>query len=77
MRAKEVREYTNEELSERIAELKEERFKLRFQRGLMDVENPMLIGTLRKDIARMKTILSERERTAAVGATSGSNSEEA
>lgn len=73
MRSSEVREYSNEELRERIAELKEERFKLRFQRGLMDVENPMLMGTLRKDIARMKTILSERERAE----SSGSNSDEA
>lgn len=64
MRASEVREYTDEELRERIAELKEERFKLGFQSGLMDVENPMLLGTLRKDIARIKTILRERAQDA-------------
>ncbi len=65
MRPSEVREYTNEELRDRVAELKEERFRLRFQQGLMEIENPMLLDTLRKDIARILTIIKERERSGA------------
>lgn len=61
MRVSEVREYTNEELRVRMAELKEERFRLLFQSGLMELENPMLVRSLRKDIARIMTVLNERE----------------
>ena len=62
MKASDVREYTSEELRERMAELKEERFRLKFQQGLMELENPGLLRTLRKDIARIQTVLNEREQ---------------
>ena len=77
MRPSEVREYTNEELRERVAELKEERFRLRFQGSLMEIENPALLGTLRKDIARIMTVLNEREREGGAEAAADSGSEEA
>jgi len=60
MRPSDIRELTDAELLERISDLKEERFRLGFQKGMMDLENPRLVAQLRKDIARMKTILHER-----------------
>lgn len=77
MKPSEVREYTNEELRERVAELKEERFRLRFQSSLMEIENPALLGTLRKDIARIMTVLNEREREGGAETATDSGSEEA
>jgi len=61
MKPQDIRELTDEEIRERIAELKEEQFRLRFRRSTMELENPKLINQIRRDIARMKTILSERE----------------
>ncbi len=75
MRPSEVREYTVEELRDRVAELKEERFRLRFQQGLMEIENPMLMGTLRKDIARILTILKERELAGTADAAAATSEE--
>lgn len=61
MRADEVREYNDDQLRRRIGELEEELFRLRFQKATMALENPMVIGEIRRDIARMKTVLRERE----------------
>jgi len=44
-----------------LAELKEEQFRLRFKSSMMELENPSLLRNIRKDIARLKTILRERE----------------
>ena len=62
MKNEDIRGMSEEEILERISELKEERFRLNFQRGMMELENPQLMGQLRRDIARMKTILNERTR---------------
>ncbi len=61
MKPQDIRELTVEEIQERLKELKEEQFRLRFRGATMELENPALINQVRRDIARMKTILSERE----------------
>jgi large subunit ribosomal protein L29 len=63
MKAEDIRDMSDLEIQERISELKEERFKLRFRSATMELENPMLLGTLKRDIARLKTILHERRQT--------------
>lgn len=61
MKADEVRDYDDDQLRIRIGELEEEKFRLRFRSATMELENPKLIQEIRRDIARMKTILRERE----------------
>lgn len=61
MKAKEIRELTNQELDKKLDELKDELFNLRFQSATGQVENPMRIRQVKKDIARVKTIIRERE----------------
>ncbi len=62
MKAKELRNLTNEELEQQLDELKEELFNLRFQKATVQLDNPARISEVKKDIARVKTILNERER---------------
>lgn len=57
----ELRELTNEELNKKIEECKEELFNLRFSQATGSLEKPSRIRELRKLVARMKTILRERE----------------
>jgi len=61
MSTEEIREMTDEQILERVRELREELFRLRFRGAMMELENPQLPKTIRRDIARMKTILRERE----------------
>ncbi|NLZ94027.1 MAG: 50S ribosomal protein L29 [Firmicutes bacterium] len=61
MKAKELREYSDVELAGKLAELKEELFNLRFQMATRQLENPMRIREVRKNIARIKTVQRERE----------------
>jgi len=56
-----LREMTAEELNARIEQLKEEQFRLRFRATTTQLENPMLLRNIRRDIARINTILRERE----------------
>ena len=65
MRAEEIREMSDEEIRSRIAELEEERFRLRFRSATETLEDPLRFRVIRKDIARMKTILRERQIAAA------------
>ncbi len=65
MKANELRELSNEELQDRLVELKGELFNLRFQSATGQLDNPMRIKAVRKDIARVHTILRERELKAA------------
>ena len=60
MKGTEIRELTTEEISERIAQLQEERFRLRFRSATEAIENPIRFRTIRRDIARIQTILRER-----------------
>ena len=61
MKGNEVRELTDQEIAERIQQLQEERFRLRFRSATQQLENPMLLRTIRRDIARLKTAQRERE----------------
>jgi len=61
MKTKEMRDMTNAELDQRLAELKGELFNLRFQLATGQLENPLRIRNVRKDIARIKTIIRENE----------------
>lgn len=61
MTNKEIRELSDKELLSKIEELKEELFNLRFQQATGSLEKPSRINELRKLVARMKTILRERE----------------
>jgi large subunit ribosomal protein L29 len=55
-----MRDLSQEELTAKAAELKKELFNLRFQQAMGQIENPMRLRTLRKDIAKTKTILREK-----------------
>jgi large subunit ribosomal protein L29 len=61
MRADEIRELTVDEIQSRIAGLEEERFRLNFRSATEPLEDPLRLRWIRKDIARLKTILRERE----------------
>ena len=61
MKAKEIRENTLPELNEQLGKLKEELFNLRFQLAINQLENPNRIVAVKKDIARVKTIIREKE----------------
>jgi large subunit ribosomal protein L29 len=60
MKAKELREKSIEELRNSQTELKEQLFKLRFQKATGQIQNPAKIRGVRRDIARVETILAER-----------------
>ncbi|HEY2093212.1 MAG TPA: 50S ribosomal protein L29 [Thermoanaerobaculia bacterium] len=62
MRANELRDKSIDELNTRERELREQLFKLRFQRATGRMENPMKIRDVRREIARIKTLLNERSR---------------
>ena len=64
MNAEDIREWDDHEIRIRVNELKQELFKLRFRGATMELENPTLLKTLRRDVARLKTILRERELAA-------------
>ena len=61
MNGTEIREMTDQEIAERIEQLQEERFRLRFRSATQQLENPMLLRSIRRDIARLKTIQRERQ----------------
>lgn len=62
MKAEEIRDLTNEEMQQRSEEIHRELFNLRMQQGIGQVENPLRIRELRRDIACINTVLNERER---------------
>lgn len=61
MKGSEIRELTDQEIAERIEQLSEERFRLRFRSATQQLENPILLRTIRRDIARLKTAQRERQ----------------
>ncbi len=61
MTPNEIREMSVEDLKSKIDELTRERFNLRFRSATESIDNPMRFRDLRRDIARMQTILRERE----------------
>ena len=66
MKAKDLREMTNAELEAKLGELKTELFNLRFQHATRQLENPMKLVEVRKDIAKVMTILHEKNSQANV-----------
>ena len=64
MRASEIREMTEADIRSRVAELEEERFRLKFRSATETLEDPLRLRTIRRDIARLKTIQRERELAA-------------
>ena len=61
MKAKEIHEMTNDELTNKLDNLKEELFNLRFRHATGQLENPCVLSSVKKDIARVKTEIRERE----------------
>jgi large subunit ribosomal protein L29 len=61
MKAKEIRQMSEKELIKQLNDLKAELFNLRFQLATGQLDNPLRIKAVRKDIARVKTIVRERE----------------
>ena len=64
MKTKELRELTVEELNTKLKELSEELFNLRFRHAIGQLENPASLNVCKKDIAKVKTLLREKELAA-------------
>jgi len=64
----EIRELTDDQIQERIDEARKELFRLGFRKAYQELDNPALLRSLRRDVARLKTIRHER-RTAAAEAS--------
>lgn len=62
MKASELRELSVNELQQKLVDLKAELFNLRFQHTINQLDNPLRLVAVRKDIARVKTLLGEAER---------------
>ena len=63
MNMRELRAKSDDDLRKELHELNREAFNLRMQKGTGQLSRPSQVGAVRRDIARVKTILSERERT--------------
>ena len=61
MKATEIRELSDAEINEKLSSLKSELFNLRFQHAINQLDNPMRLKAVKKDIARLKTIIREKE----------------
>ena len=61
MKANEIRKLSASEMDAKLAELKDELFKLRFQKAVNQLDNPMRISAVKKDIARIKTVQRDIE----------------
>jgi large subunit ribosomal protein L29 len=60
MKTKDIRERSDDELRKTLGDLEEQLFKLRFQKSTGQIENPIKIREVRKDIARVMTVITER-----------------
>ena len=58
--SKDIRELGEADINTRIAELEEERFRLKFRAGTETLEDPLRLRVIRKDVARLKTVLKEK-----------------
>ena len=61
MKPAEIRELSMAELNQKLTDLKAELFNLRFQHALNQLDNPLRLQIVRKDIARVKTVIREKE----------------
>lgn len=64
MKAKELRELSVAELNEKLSDLKSELFNLRFQHTVNQLDNPLRLKAVKRDIARVKTLIGEKEMAA-------------
>jgi large subunit ribosomal protein L29 len=64
MKVMEIREMTADDIRARVKELDDQLFRLRLQKSMGQLEAPAKVRDVRKDLARMKTILREKEQTA-------------
>ena len=64
MRAEEIREMTVDDITARIRELEEEQFRLRFRSATEPLEDPLRLRVIRRDVARLKTVLREKQTEA-------------
>ncbi len=67
MLASEIREMSDDDITSRIEELERERFNLRFKAATTQLEDPLRVRVIRRDIARLKTVQRERALGAAAG----------
>ena len=67
MKAKEIKALSPSELDAKLTELKDELFKLRFQQAINQLDNQMRISAVKKDIARIKTVMRDVELHGAQG----------
>lgn len=61
MKANEIRDLSIAELNQKLTDLKTELFNLRFQHAINQLDNPLRLNLVKKDIARLKTIIREKE----------------
>lgn len=61
MKIQDIRDLSTQELEDKIKDLKEELFNLRFQNATNQLDNPLRIVSVKKDIAKVKTVLKEKE----------------
>lgn len=61
MKINEIRDLSGQEIMDKIQDLKEELFNLRFQNAMNQLDNPLRIAAVKKDIAKLKTVLREQE----------------
>ena len=61
MKIQDIRDLSTQELEDKIKDLKEELFNLRFQNATNQLDNPVRIASVKMDIARVKTVLKEKE----------------
>jgi large subunit ribosomal protein L29 len=66
LKARDLREETVEELEKRVGELREQLFKLRFQQATGQVDDVRKLGNVRRDLARVLTIMNEKQSRSAV-----------
>jgi large subunit ribosomal protein L29 len=62
MKAKELRDRSMDELNKTLGDLEEQLFKLRFQQSTGQIQNPIKVREVRKDIARVHTVMTERRQ---------------
>lgn len=73
MRAEEIREMGQEDIENRVRELEEEQFRLKFRSATEPLEDPLRLRVIRREIARLKTVL--REQRLAQGTAAGASQE--
>ena len=61
MRAEEIREMSKDDIVKRVLELEEEQFRLRFRSATEPLEDPLRLRVIRRDLARLKTVLREQQ----------------